>query len=182
MTQYKICQSVSMFHLVFISNSVLFVYLLVQLFPSNELFLFDISKLFKFCIDNYWSISHKVIHIQIGNLIAMKLLVVVQLKNILWHFNQLLLIIQSNSNYFNMKNFNQLYSFFFFSIAFNLPTVTSADITSADNYIQQLLWLITPQYKGEPGYRNYTIAMILIFIAISGVVVHVLLFGIMCPF
>jgi hypothetical protein len=81
-----------------------------------------------------------------------------------------------------MKNFNQLYSFFFFSIAFNLPTVTSADITSADNYIQQLLWLITPQYKGEPGYRNYTIAMILIFIAISGVVVHVLLFGIMCPF
>jgi hypothetical protein len=72
--------------------------------------------------------------------------------------------------------------FVFFSTAFNLPTVTTADITSADNYIQHLLWLITPEYKGEPGYRNYTIAMILIFIAISAVVVHVLLFGIMCPF
>ncbi|CAF3412501.1 unnamed protein product [Rotaria socialis] len=65
---------------------------------------------------------------------------------------------------------------------FNLPTATKADLTSADNYIQHLLWLITPEYKGEPGYRNYTIAMILIFIAISVIVMHVLLFGFMLPF
>ncbi|CAF3922866.1 unnamed protein product, partial [Rotaria sordida] len=66
--------------------------------------------------------------------------------------------------------------------ALNLTGTTKADITSADNYIQHLLWLITPEYHGEPGYRNYTIAMILIFIAISVVVMHVLLFGMMCPF
>jgi len=59
---------------------------------------------------------------------------------------------------------------------------TRSDLTSADNYIQHLLWLITPEYKGEPGYRNYTIAMILIFTAIGGVVLHILLFGFMCPF
>jgi hypothetical protein len=63
-----------------------------------------------------------------------------------------------------------------------MTKLTEGDITSADNYIQQLLWLLTSEYKGEPGYRNYTIAMILIFIAISVVVVHVLLFGLMCPF
>ncbi|CAM4761114.1 unnamed protein product [Rotaria magnacalcarata] len=67
-------------------------------------------------------------------------------------------------------------------LAFNLATVTKADLTSADNYIQHLLWLITPEYKGEPGYRNYTIAMILIFIAMSVVVMHVLLFGFVLPF
>ncbi|CAF0790398.1 unnamed protein product [Rotaria sordida] len=70
----------------------------------------------------------------------------------------------------------------FTSSALNLTGTTKADITSADNYIQHLLWLITPEYHGEPGYRNYTIAMILIFIAISVVVMHVLLFGMMCPF
>jgi hypothetical protein len=69
-----------------------------------------------------------------------------------------------------------------FSSAFDLSDTTTADLTSSDDYIQHLLWLITPQYTGEPGYRKYTIAMILIFIAISAVVVHVLLFGIMCPF
>jgi hypothetical protein len=63
-----------------------------------------------------------------------------------------------------------------------MTDLTTSDLTSADNYIQHLLWLITPEYKGEPGYRNYTIAMILIFIAISVVVIHVLLFGFMFPF
>jgi len=67
-------------------------------------------------------------------------------------------------------------------LAFNLPDLTTSDITSADNYIQQLLWLLTSEYNGEPGYRNYTIGMILIFIAISVVVIHVLLFGLMLPF
>ncbi|CAF3969923.1 unnamed protein product [Adineta steineri] len=66
--------------------------------------------------------------------------------------------------------------------ALNLSDTTRADITSADNYIQHLLWLITSEYKGEPGYRNYTIAMILIFIAVSIIVIHILLFGIMFPF
>ncbi|UJR35492.1 hypothetical protein I4U23_028246 [Adineta vaga] len=56
------------------------------------------------------------------------------------------------------------------------------DITSADNYIEHLLWLITPEYLGEPGYRKYTIAMILIFTGICVIVMHVLLFGIMFPF
>lgn len=71
---------------------------------------------------------------------------------------------------------------FYISAALNLSDVTRSDLTSADNYIQHLLWLITPEYKGEPGYRNYTIAMILIFTAIAAVVIHILLFGVMCPF
>ena len=68
------------------------------------------------------------------------------------------------------------------SLALYRSEATRSDITSADNYIQHLLWLISPEYKGEPKYRNYTIAMILVFIAISVVVMHVLLFGMMCPF
>ena len=60
--------------------------------------------------------------------------------------------------------------------------VTRPDRTSADNYIEHLLWMISPEYKGEPGYRNYTIAMILIFIAISTVLMHILLFGMVLPF
>jgi hypothetical protein len=69
-----------------------------------------------------------------------------------------------------------------FSVYFNYGDTTTADITSADNYIQQLLWLISPEYNGEPGYRNYTIGMILIFIGISVIVMHILLFGLMFPF
>lgn len=72
--------------------------------------------------------------------------------------------------------------FFVLSSVLNLTSVTKADLTSSDNHIEHLLWLITPEYKGEPGYRKYTIAMILIFIAISVIVFHVLLFGFMCPF
>ena len=70
----------------------------------------------------------------------------------------------------------------YFSVAINLTDTTKSDLTSADDYIQHLLWLITPEYTGEPAYRNYTIAMILIFIVISLSVMHVLMFGIMLPF
>lgn len=63
-----------------------------------------------------------------------------------------------------------------------LGEATRADLTAADNYIQHLLWLISPEYRGEPGYRHYTIAMILIFIGITVAVLHAMLFGIVFPF
>jgi hypothetical protein len=90
------------------------------------------------------------------------------------------LLITQSIEIYNIRN--KIKYFYLCSAALNLTDTTSADLTSSDNYIQHLLWLITPEYNGEPGYRNYTIAMILIFIAISAVVIHVLLFGIMCPF
>ncbi|CAF1196266.1 unnamed protein product [Adineta ricciae] len=63
-----------------------------------------------------------------------------------------------------------------------LSDTTKADIEAADDYIEDLLWLLTSGYQGEPGFRNYTIAMVLIFIGICVIVMHVLLFGIMLPF
>ena len=80
------------------------------------------------------------------------------------------------------RNLNKSCVSFNLSALNNRNLTTRADITSADANIKHLLWTITSDYKGEPNYRNYTIAMILIFIAISVVVMHILLFGIMLPF
>ncbi|CAF0760543.1 unnamed protein product [Rotaria sp. Silwood1] len=98
-----------------------------------------------------------------------------------WHFDCTKDTCDSTSTQRYPVSFQSAF-FDFTSSALNLTSITKADITSADNYIQHLLWLITPEYHGEPSYRNYTIAMILIFIAISVVVMHVLLFGMMFPF
>ena len=118
-------------------------------------------------------------------IVPQQLAIVQQHNDMVFHFNQLLLILRGRLFKIGYGSSSQsLTSFYeiFFSPALNFTSTTKADLTSADNYIQHLLWLITPEYQGEPGYRNYTIAMILIFIAISVVVMHVLLFGFMLPF
>ncbi|CAF0848764.1 unnamed protein product [Didymodactylos carnosus] len=60
---------------------------------------------------------------------------------------------------------------------FGINTVSPSDLTANDDYIQHLLWLVTPEYTGEEGSRKYTITLILIYIAITIAVIHIVIFG-----
>jgi hypothetical protein len=168
MMQRNLWAFASMFLRVSMLNSVSSVFLSVQLSPSNGSSLFNSSNIEYSSVLGNWNYLRffQAILSRIGNSNARAIHVtILQHNDILWPFNLHLSTTRSIC-----------------SLALYRGEATRSDITSADNYIQHLLWLISPEYKGEPSYRHYTIAMILIFIAISVVVMHVLLFGMMCPF
>ncbi|CAF2761704.1 unnamed protein product [Rotaria sp. Silwood2] len=152
---------------------------------TNVYTIYDATETLSFCYDvpSGIYIEFGFVRVQISPTVSFERIVSVQYNYTYsnWQFDCTKDTCDSTSTRQYLVNLQSAF-FDFTSSALNLTSITKADITSADNYIEHLLWLITPEYHGEPPYRNYTIAMILIFIAISVVVMHVLLFGIMFPF